>query len=117
MHKNVAELKLQIRADLAEAMRGKRTADVSTLRCMLGAIDDAEAVPAGARHDKYEVARFGDPSVEVPRKILTREELKHLIQSEIAARLAASEERSAAGRHQDAAILLREADILKAYLA
>lgn len=115
-HETVAQLKLQIRSDLAEAMRDRRIADVSALRCILAAIDDAEAIEVGKLHDKYQVARFGDRSVEVPRKTLSREDLQQLIQLEIAARIEASVRCKAAGRHPEATSLLRETDVLKAYL-
>jgi uncharacterized protein len=71
MASNAAEqLKSQIRSDLKLAMREKRSGDLSLLRSMLGAIDNAEAVPVGDRHEKYNPAKFGDASVEAPRRRL-----------------------------------------------
>ena len=96
-------------------MRERRIADVATLRCMLAAIDDVEAVPAGSRHDKYEVGKFGDPSTEVPRKTLSDHDLQDLLQREIAARTEASPRFEEAGRHERAASLPTEAEVFKNY--
>ena len=97
-------------------MRERRIADVATLRCMLAAIDDAEAVPLGSRHDKYEVAKFGHPSIEVPRKVLSDNDVQTLLWLEIVERIEASTRFAEAGLDEQADALSREAEVLKNYL-
>ena len=110
------EMKSRIRSDLAGAMRGKRAAEIAALRTLIGAIDNAQAPPAGDRHDQYRVARFGDASVEVQRKKLTKGELDQLITNEIEIRLAAAKTLLGAGANDKAQILIREAELLGHYL-
>lgn len=110
-------LQARIRADLKLAMVGRRTIEVRALRSLLGAIDDAQAVPAGDRHDKYVVRAFGDAGVEVPRLDLSAAVLKTLLQREQAERAQLAGQMSALGQDDRALALKEEAAIFARYLA
>lgn len=115
---NPAEyLQARIRADLKLAMVGRRTIEVRALRSLLGAIDDAQAVPVGDRHDKYVVRAFGDDGVEVPRLDLTADALEVLLRREQAERAQLAQQMSALGQDDRALALKEEAAIFERYLA
>lgn len=115
---NPAEyLQARIRADLKLAMVGRRTIEVRALRSLLGAIDDAQAVPVGDRHDKYVVRAFGDAGVEVLRLDLSADALEVLLRREQAERAQLAQEMSALGQDDRALALKEEAAILERYLA
>lgn len=115
---NPAEyLQARIRADLKLAMVGRRTIEVRALRSLLGAIDDAQAVPVGDRQDKYVVRAFGDDGVEVPRLDLTADALELLLRREQAERAQLAQQMSALGQDDRALALKEEAAIFERYLA
>jgi len=106
----------QLRADLRLAMRGRDSSMVATLRTLLAAVENAQAVPVGALHERYVVREFGDAATEVPRRRLSCEELHALLAQEIASRRTAAEQYRQAGREEQAEALLREAETVAGYL-
>lgn len=109
-------LKARIRADLTAAMKARDSAQASLLRVLLAALDNAEAVPVGTGHDRYEERAFGDPSVEVPRIVLSPEEVAALLERERAERETAAAEFEALGRPDDTLRLRQEALCVARYL-
>ncbi|MET0550405.1 MAG: hypothetical protein ABW002_14165 [Xanthomonas sp.] len=75
-----------LKTDLTAAMRARNATEVAVLRQLIAAVDDAQAVAVGDRHDTYVVHAFGDPAVEVPRRALDEAALRRLIDGEIHAR-------------------------------
>ncbi|PZP61379.1 MAG: hypothetical protein DI597_10095 [Pseudoxanthomonas spadix] len=73
----------RLKADLTTAMRARNAAEVAVLRQLIAAVDNAQAVAVGDRHDTYVVHSFGDPAVEVPRRPLDEAALRRLIEDEI----------------------------------
>jgi uncharacterized protein YqeY len=73
----------RLKADLTTAMRARNAAEVAVLRQLIAAVDNAQAVAVGDRHDTYVVHSFGDPAVEVPRRPLDEAALHRLIDDEI----------------------------------
>lgn len=73
----------RLKADLTTAMRARNAAEVAVLRQLIAAVDNAQAVAVGDRHDTYVVHSFGDPAVEVPRRSLDEAALRRLIEDEI----------------------------------
>lgn len=73
----------RLTADLTTAMRARNAAEVAVLRQLIAAVDNAQAVAVGDRHDTYVVHSFGDPAVEVPRRSLDEAALRRLIEDEI----------------------------------
>lgn len=77
----VATVKLRLRRALRAAMAERQAPEVEILRSLLGAIDQAEAVPV-APGGGYTAVRFGDPAAEVPRKRLSVEDVRAVIERE-----------------------------------
>jgi uncharacterized protein YqeY len=111
------QLQAQLRADLKLAMLGRRPEEVSVLRSLIAALDNAQAVPVGDLHDRYTVHVFGDNSVEQPRLKLGPDDLHTVLNGEIEARRAASAEYRDAGLHDHAERWSRESEIVGRYLS
>lgn len=105
-----------LKADLRTAMRERKAAEVMTLRGLISAIDNAQAVPVGDRHDRYVFHAFGDSAVEVPRRALSRDDLRALVEAEIRARNDAAQDYRRLGRDDKVQELTEEAQILGGYL-
>jgi GrpB-like predicted nucleotidyltransferase (UPF0157 family) len=103
----VEHLRARLSADLLAAMKERDKPKIDTLRCLLAVLDNA-----GAQDPKA----FGS-ATEVPRKSLTHNELQALMQAELASRRAAVIEYERGGRHQDAARLRMELNLLRRYIA
>lgn len=105
-----------LKADLQAAMRDRKAAEMRTLRGLISVIDNAQAVPVGDRHDKYVFHAFGDSAVEVPRRALSQDDIRQLIEAEIRARDDAAAGYRRLGRGDKAQDLTDEAQILRRYL-
>ena len=93
----MAELKAQLRADMTAAMKARESVKLGTLRMALAAINTEEVAGKSARE-------LSDDDV---RKVLAREVRK---------RKEAAEAFSGAGRAEQAASELAEAEVLDGYL-
>ena len=109
-------MKLRLRDDLRAAMVSRRSVEVEVLRTLLGAIDQAEAVAATARGREYVSLKFGDPSVEVPRKRLSAEDVREVVRHEREELCSAADEYTRLGQTDAAATFSLKADILERYL-
>jgi uncharacterized protein YqeY len=109
-------MKLRLRDDLRAAMADRRTAEVAVLRTLLGAIDQAEAVAAVAQGREYASLKFGDPSVEVPRKRLSAKDVRVVVRRERDDLRSAADEYARLEQTDAAAALALKADILGRYL-
>jgi uncharacterized protein YqeY len=74
-------IRTQLQADLRDAMKRRDAVGVSTLRCLIAAIDNAGAVDA---------ATIGDGRIEVARRALTESEVAEILAREWRAREAAA---------------------------
>jgi uncharacterized protein YqeY len=113
----VETLQLRLRADLKAAMRERAGAEIRVLRGLLAAIDNAQAVPIGDRHDRYVAHAFGDAGVEVTRLELNSDALEALLRHELQQRTASAEQMSALGQSDRAQALQEETAIIGRYLA
>lgn len=112
---NPAEtLRAQLRAELTPAMRERRLLEVSVLRSLIQAVDNAEAVDAGPTSALP--TRFGDGSNEVPRRRLEAGELVALLESEADAREADAAQLAAVGQAERAERLQSEAAFVRSQL-
>jgi hypothetical protein len=111
-----ALIKTRIRGDLTAAMKARRSAETSLLRGLLAALDNAEAVSIGTAHDHYKVRMFGDPSVEVPRRVLGEADVHNLLLRETADREASVQEFEKLGLQKDAERLRDEISLIARYL-
>jgi uncharacterized protein YqeY len=109
-------MKLRLRDDLRAAMAGRRTTEVAVLRTLLGAIDQAEAVAAVARGREYVSLKFGDPSVEVPRKRLSAEDVREVVRRERDELRSAADEYARLKQADAAAACALKAELLERYL-
>lgn len=101
-----------MRADLVAAIKGRRAEEISLLRSLLAAIDNAEAPALGSRSRPVP----GGPS-EIERLILTAAELQAVLHAEIRARELAAAELASLGQEERAEALLGQAAIAERYVA
>lgn len=105
-------LKDRLRTDLKAAMREGRAGEVSTLRTLIAAIDNAEAVPTD--HLAQRLRRREDLG-EVARRALDRAALGDILAGEARSRLAAAEDYERGGRPEEAARLREETKLIERY--
>ena len=111
-----------LRRDLAAAMKAQDSVSVSALRSALAAIANAEAVDASAEslrptessHFAGSVSGLGN--AEVQRRVLGEGEMERLVGAEAEERQSVARDLERAGRHERAARLRAEADVLLRYL-
>lgn len=111
----MSQLREQMKTDLRSAMKARATEDVVTLRSVLAAIDNAEAVPVAPTSSS--VAPVIGRSADVPRKVLSADDIRQLVQHEVDERRHASATYAQLGQAAEAERLQRAADLLAAYLA
>jgi len=109
-------MQTRMREDLRTAMLAKSAREVAVLRVCLAAIDDAQAIPVGDNHLKYEVKAFGDRSVEVPRLPLDETRLRAVLAREMEDRLKAAAQFDQHGFTDRSAALRADAAIIGRYL-
>lgn len=80
----VDNFRTKLSEELRAAMTQRNSEDVSTIRSLMAALDNAGAL------SKEEIAQLNDPAKsEVPRKKLTKEDIKAILNREIDIRNAA----------------------------
>jgi uncharacterized protein YqeY len=109
-------LKARIREDLKSAMQRRNALETGVLRGLIAALDNAQAIPVGDAHDKYEAKMFGDPGAEVPRRELSEADVRAVLEREAATRLDAAQEVEGLGQDEWAAKLREEAAIVARYV-
>lgn len=97
-----------LRRSLMTARKQRDAVRVAALRCALSAIDNAETPDAGA------VVPLG--GAEVARRVLSDDQIRDLVRSEIDERLSAAFDCIAGGRTERAATLRAEATVLTGLL-
>lgn len=107
------QLREQMKADLRQAMKARQNATVATLRTILAAIDNAEAVPVDATTP---IIPLATQSPDVPRKVLSAADIQAIVQKEIADLRAASAEYARLGQTAEAERLQIAANLLAGYL-
>jgi uncharacterized protein len=109
-------LKLRLRADLKTAMQARDALEISVLRSLMAAIDNAQAQPIDLSGPASQMRAFGDGAGEVARLTLPVEQIAHLLETEAKARDAASAEMRSLGRSEEGDRLATEATIVRRYL-
>lgn len=104
-------LRQRLEADLRQAIKDRETLTVRTLRSVIGRLDNASAVEQTAAHTPV----YGR-SADVPRRVLTLEEIHALLRSEANERKAASAQYEQLGQSEHAARLRAESVIVERYL-
>lgn len=101
----------RLKDDLPNAIKLRDSAAVTAIRTMLAAIDNAEAVdPRGLSTPVY--GRTND----VPRKLLTAQDIQDIVQHEAVARQSAIVKYQQLGSHDAASQLRAELDVINRYL-
>ncbi|MBX3014038.1 MAG: GatB/YqeY domain-containing protein [Caldilineaceae bacterium] len=108
------QLREQMKADLTRAMKARQSETVATLRSVLAAIDNAEAVPVETPTQPIEP--IAGQRHEVPRKVLSLDDIRQMVQKELDERRAASATYAQLGQSAEAERLATAADLLAGYL-
>ena len=107
------QIREQMKADLTHAMKARQTHVVEALRSVLAAIDNAEAVPITATTC---VGPAPGQRNEAPRKVLSADDIRQIVQREVDERRAASRNYANLQQLDEAARLAQAADLIAAYL-
>lgn len=115
-------LRARVRSDLTAAMKARRIVDVSALRSLLAALDDAQAVPAPAHVPASSLAgehvagaAVGVGSTEVARLELSAAEIGLVVAGQIEERQAAADTFAAVDQADAAQRLRAEAEVIARY--
>lgn len=104
-----------LRKDLRVALRAREALTVSTLRSLIAAIDNAQAVPVADAHQRYIVRPFSDGSAEATRRALSETDVRRILEEELAVRARSATECECHGRLEAASRLRAEAAIVARY--
>lgn len=107
-------LREQMKADLTQAMKARQREVVATLRAVLAAIDNAEAIPVS--DPAFPVEPVLGQQHEAPRKLLPAEEIREIVRKELEERRAASVKYAKLGLQAEAERLQKAASLLADYL-
>lgn len=107
----IKSLRENLKSGLMQAMKSRQTQAISTLRSILSEIDNAEAVPMEASM-KPTVGLSND----VPRKILSEEQMQNILDHQYQEIQASLAEYKRLEKHEEAAQLQVELDVLAPYL-
>ncbi len=105
-------LRARLKEDLLQATRARDRATMATLRDLLGALDNAEAVAISA--PAWPPIEFG--SAEVPRRLLSQKELRLLLQREADEHRRAAETYTQLGQVAAAEEMRAKAELVAGYL-
>jgi uncharacterized protein YqeY len=112
---DAASIRDALKAAVIQAMKQRDRGALAAYRTALGAIDNAESVPSGTSHQAsaMELSAVGAGRTDVPRRLLTEQDMIDIVLQEANERRAAAE--SLGGTQPDAAQRLRhEASLLQA---
>jgi uncharacterized protein len=104
-------LREQLKTALLKAMKARQSNVVSTLRSILSEIDNAEAVELDAS-----MIPVVGLSNDVPRKILSEEQMQNILRNDYNEIEASFAEYQRLGKHEDAEQLRMELEVLAPYL-
>lgn len=107
-------VRAQMKADLTQALKARQHATVATLRSVLAAIDNAEAVPVDESTLSVEPVR--GKGNDVPRKVLSVDDIRQIVQKEMDERRAASVKYAHLGLQAEAERLQTAAALIATYL-
>lgn len=100
----------KMKSDLTAAMKARQRDETNVLRAVLGAIDNAEAVPINTP-----VETDQGRAKDVPRKLLSAEEIQIIVAREISERREKAAQYQTLEKTAEAERLQRESAILEKY--
>lgn len=115
MEGHPTDLRAALRTRLRDAMRARDRPSVQVLRIVLGAVENAEAVPDDDRTQTERLVA-ADRAVDVARREVPEDEVRALVQGELDDRLEAAEQHRARGQADEAATAEAQAATLRAVL-
>jgi uncharacterized protein len=104
-------LRESLKVDLKKAMKARQPHTVSTLRTVLGAIDNAEAVDVDTS-----IVPLTGITRDVPRKVLSEADMEAILRAEVDDLQSALVHYEAGGRADEAEILREKLNALLPYL-
>lgn len=104
-------IRKQMKAELLQAMKAGRKEEVITLRTLIAAIDNAEAVPV----EDQPISTFGGRNEDVPRRQLTPDDIQQILRREADERRSAAAEYERLGRPDQAEILKAAVVLIERY--
>ena len=115
-------LRVRLRRDLTAAMKARRSEQVSAIRTLMAAIDNAEAAgvgspasPTSPSSADFAGALAGLASGDAPRRELNEADLEELLDAEITDRREQAEEFEDLGRTDEALRLRDQAAVIRRY--
>lgn len=109
-------MKAQLRRDLRTAMKRGDKAEVTVLRDLVAALDNAEAAPLREERPSIDRHAFSDGSAEGERRVLTWRDVHALMLGEMNARVEAAAEFARLGAEARSIALHAEIGILRRYV-
>jgi len=109
-------MKLRLRGDLRDAMRGGRSDEAKLVRSLIAALDNAEAPPLQADHKTDHTLQFASGKAEIGRLDLDDKAVGAIIAGEIAERELAVTEMERLGQTEAARALRAEMALASRYL-
>lgn len=109
-------MKLRLRGDLRDALRGGRGDEAKLVRSLIAALDNGEAPPLQADHKIDHTLQFASGNAEIGRLDLDAEAVGAIIAGEIAEREQAAAEMERLGQHAAAQALRAEMALASRYL-
>lgn len=113
-------LRTRLRRDLREAMKAQQRDEMTALRTLIAAIDNAESVdnpsaapPSSSEHVAGAVR--GLTAADATRRLLSERDLQRIIENELWERDAQAERLTLLGRADEANRLRTEADVIARY--
>lgn len=110
----VAELRAKLSAALRNALKAQDPRAIDSLRSLMSAIANAEAVDNSG--ERVASPKIGIGSGDVPRRQLSGQDLIAIAELEIAERMRAAAEYDRLGRADQAAALRDQATVLRRFL-
>jgi uncharacterized protein len=101
-------MRRRLQADLRAAMKARANPDVSVLRALIAAIDNAGAVPLPPKSEPR--------PLEVERRRLSAHDVRAILSREYEVRQRAAEEFARLGRTAESQLATREMAVLSRYL-
>jgi uncharacterized protein YqeY len=112
----VIGIRQALRSALSDALKARDKTAMAALRSAIAAIDNAESVPVGERRAGAIELAGTLGAAEVPRKVLTEDDIRMIVQCEVSDRRAAAQQYQEAGRMDHAERLRNESDVLDRFL-
>jgi uncharacterized protein YqeY len=111
-----SQMKSRLRTDLSAAMKRRRKREVALIRELIAAIDNAEAAPSRTERSSLVRHDFHTGSAEVERLLLSKDQVRGILLSEIEKREQAATDFHRLGKTDVADALRTDVLLAKRYI-